>query len=159
MWATCWARACNWLLLRALAPSLEPSLRLHRCNLFCGHCHCCRSHADNNTPSQKCDLRDEHLNPRMGGSRINLKFHMTMTISLVLSPLCSRKLRIECIRLMNRHLSSGRSAPMFCHLSYLHSSLCTGSDSSRHRHTGNVFRIATIFTDEGEQTGRDMPQE
>ena len=56
-WATCWAHACKWLLLRALA---SPSLRLHRCHRWCAHWRRCRHHPSNSTQALICDLEDDH---------------------------------------------------------------------------------------------------
>ena len=72
--ATCWAPACNWLFLPALA---SPSLGLHRRHRWCRQWRRCRHHPDNYTQTQKCALEDDHLNsiiecleapPRLTGS-------------------------------------------------------------------------------------------
>ena len=55
-WATCWAHACNWLVLRAGVPIVG----LHRCHRWCAHWRRCPHHPSISTQALKCDVEDDH---------------------------------------------------------------------------------------------------
>ena len=79
-WATCLAHACNWPFLRAL---VSPSLRIHRRHHWDVHWRRCRHHPDNNTPTHKCDLEDEHPIPKNQMFRSASTVTVTSTVTSV----------------------------------------------------------------------------